>query len=100
MAPNFTEEEIKNSKRIYKSATPKYTIDWYIKWPSSILILGAITVRSTGIPELHWLDMMLSWVGVCGWFAVSVIWKDRALILLNGVSGVILFSGIIKYFYG
>ena len=32
----YTAEEIANSKRIYKSATPKYTIDWYIKWVSSI----------------------------------------------------------------
>ena len=82
------------------SVTPKYTIDWYIKWSASILILSAISVRASGIPELHSLDMILSWFGVCGWFAVSVIWKYRALILLNGVSGVILFSGIIKYFYG
>ena len=27
-----TVAEIKNSKRIFKSATPKYTADWYLKW--------------------------------------------------------------------
>lgn len=82
------------------SVTPKYTIDWYIKWTASILILSAISVRASGIPELHLLDMILSWVGVLLWFIVSILWKDRALILLNGVSGIILFSGLIKYFYG
>jgi hypothetical protein len=27
----FSKEEQKNSTRIFKSATPKYTKDWYIK---------------------------------------------------------------------
>ena len=80
------------------SVTPKYTIDWYIKWTASILILSAISVRASGIPELHSLDMILSWFGVLLWFIVSILWKDRALILLNGVSGIILFSGLIKHF--
>lgn len=96
----FNEEELKNSKRIFKSATPKYTFDWYVKWASSLIILCAITVRSAGVPELLWLDMLLSWIGACGWFIVSWIWKDRALILLNGVIGIVLFSGLINYFYG
>jgi len=98
--PKFSPEEIENSKRIFKSATPKYTLDWYLKWLSSFLILSAITVRSSGIPDLVWLDMTLSWIGVIGWFAVSILWKDRALILLNGVSCVVLFSGLLRYFYG
>tara|TARA_B100001939_G_C16815680_1_gene562028 strand:- start:63 stop:368 length:306 start_codon:yes stop_codon:yes gene_type:complete len=96
----FSQEEIKNSKRIFKSSTPKGGIDWYIKWVSSIIILTAITIRSAGVPELMWVDMLLSWIGACGWFVVSWIWKDRALILLNGVMGIVLFSGLIRYFYG
>ena len=28
----YTKEEIENSKRIFKSATPKQTVDWYVKW--------------------------------------------------------------------
>ena len=27
----ITQEELENSKRIQKSATPKYTVDWYVK---------------------------------------------------------------------
>ena len=96
----FSQEEIKNSKRIFKSSTPKGGIDWYIKWVSSIIILTAITIRSAGVPELMWVDMLLSWIGACGWFVVSWMWKDRALILLNGVMGIVLFSGLIRYFYG
>jgi len=62
--------------------------------------LFAVSVRATGIPELHWIDMVGSWIGAVGWFVVGFMWKDRALIILNGVIGVILFSGIIKLFFG
>jgi hypothetical protein len=96
----FTKEELANSKRIYKSATPKYTYDWYLKWVSSVIILCAITIRAAGVPELMWMDMLLSWIGAMGWFVVGFIWQDRALILLNGVIGIILFSGLIRYYFG
>lgn len=96
----FSPEELEKSNRIYKSATPKQTIDWYIKWISSFIILCAITIRSAGVPELMWMDILLSWIGAMGWFVVGFIWKDRALILLNGVIGIILFSGLIRLYFG
>lgn len=69
-----------------------------MKWASSIMMLSAVTFRATGLPELAIYDMILSWAGAVGWFYVSVKWNDRALMILNGVFGVILFTGIIKYF--
>ena len=51
----FTKEELENSKRIFKSATPKYTADWYLKWISSIIVLCAMSIR--GIPELIFFDL-------------------------------------------
>ena len=36
-AQKFDPEEVKNSKRIFKSATPKGGLDWYIKWFATIL---------------------------------------------------------------
>jgi ABC-type siderophore export system fused ATPase/permease subunit len=35
-------------------------------------------------------DIVLSLIGVSGWMIVGLLWKDRALILLNGV-GIIFF---------
>ena len=35
----FSKEELKNSTRISKSATPKYTTDWYVKWVASAFVL-------------------------------------------------------------
>ena len=59
------------------------TYDWYIKWLASIIILCAMSIRGT--PELAPLDLQLSIIGVFLWLIVSLVWKDRALILLNGV---------------
>ena len=77
----FSKEEIENSKRIFKSATPKYTADWYIKWIASVFVLGAMSVR--GIDGYQLYDLYLSIIGITGWVIVSVLWKDRALIILN-----------------
>jgi len=96
---DFDPKELKNSKRIFKSATPKYDISWYIKWVSSFTILTAITIRASGVTQLAWLDMLLSWVGSVGWFFVGLLWKDRAVLILNGVISIILFSGLINLWF-
>jgi len=90
----FSQKELENSKRIYKSATPKQTIDWYVKWISSIILLCAMMVRSN--PELTIYDQVLSLTGCLGWLVVALIWKDRALIILNATAAVILGSGIVN----
>jgi len=94
----YSKEELKNSKRIYKSATPKYTIDWYIKWISSTILLSAMMVRSN--PELTVYDQGLSLIGCFGWLLVALMWKDRALIILNAVAVIILGSGLINTITG
>ena len=94
----YTVGEIKHSTRLVKSATPKYTIDWYLKWFSSLVVLSAMSIR--GIEDLIYWDLILSIIGITGWLAVSVLWKDRALILLNGV-GLIMFMNTLftKYLF-
>lgn len=78
------------------SVTPKYDITWYVKWIASIIVIGGITVRASGVPELQWIDVVCSWIGSMGWFYVGFKWNDRALMTINAVIGVILFSGIIR----
>lgn len=85
----YTVGEIKHSNRIVKSATPKQDLSWYVKWVSSFFILASMSMR--GVDGLQMYDLMLSIVGVAGWMWVGFLWKDRALILLNGV-GIILFA--------
>ena len=90
----FNEEELKNSKRIYKSATPKYTVDWWLKWVASIFILSALSMR--GIDGFIFYDLFLSIVGIGLWLIVSVLWKDRALVLLNGVGLLFLLRNLFE----
>jgi hypothetical protein len=90
----FSKEELENSKRIFKSATPKYTADWYIKWVSSVIVLMAMSIR--GVPELVLYDLYLSCVGIFGWLLVGIIWKDRALILLNSIGLLFLLRTLVE----
>jgi lipid-A-disaccharide synthase-like uncharacterized protein len=95
----FDEKEKKvnpklNSPRILKSATPKYTLDWYLKWVASIFILSALSMR--GIDGFVFYDLILSVIGIALWLVVSVLWKDRALILLNGVGLLFLLRNLFE----
>ena len=88
-----TTEELKNSNRWFKSATPKYTPDWYIKWVSSVFILVAMSMR--GVEGLQLYDLIFSIAGVGGWLIVSAIWEDRALIMLNSFGLLLLLKNLI-----
>tara|TARA_B100002019_G_scaffold71287_1_gene61515 strand:+ start:9861 stop:10166 length:306 start_codon:yes stop_codon:yes gene_type:complete len=90
----FSKEELENSKRIQKSATPKYTLDWYVKWIASLFILVAMSMR--GIEGMQLIDLSLSCIGVGLWLWVSILWKDRALVLLNGVGLLFLLRNLIE----
>ena len=48
-----------------------------------MFVLIAMSLR--GIPEYQMTDLILSVIGIFLWLIVSVMWKDRALILLNGI---------------
>ena len=91
-----SQEELKNSKRWFKSATPKYTPDWYIKWVASIFILIAMSMR--GIEGFHFYDLILSIIGVTGWLIVAAIWEDRALIILNSFGLLLLLKNLFQNF--
>jgi hypothetical protein len=95
----YTVGEIENSNRIVKSVTPYGGADWYIKWIASIIVLVAVAIRSAGVPELMIWDMFLSWIGAGMWAVVGFMWKDRAILLLNGVLGLMLLSGLIAEFF-
>ena len=77
--------------------TNRKGIDWYLKWASTILILTSVAFRSAG-PEWRFFDLTFGVVATMGWTVVSVMWKDRALILLNGVMGFLLLSSLLKEF--
>ena len=91
----FTVGEIKHSDRIQKSATPKQDLSWYVKWIASAFILASMSIR--GVEGLQIVDLSLSIVGVSGWMWVGFLWKDRALILLNGAGLILFFNTLVRY---
>ena len=94
--PKFDPKEILNSKRIFKSATPKGDMSWYIKWISSFIIICAMSLR--GIEGMQRYDLILSILGVAGWLWVGMLWKDRALIILNAVGLFLLIKNLLLEF--
>ena len=76
----------------------KDKVAWYFKWVSSILLVLAMGMRATGDPKFAIFDLWLSFIGINGWLVVSILWNDRALILLNSVGWLILLTGILKSF--
>ena len=98
----FTVGEIKHSNRIVKSATPKQDLSWYVKWVSSFFVLSAVMMRSAQgdspemIANLRLADQVLSLIGCAGWTWVGLLWKDRALIILNAVIVFALITGILS----
>lgn len=69
--------------------------DWYLKWVASVIILCSLAMRAAG-PEYRMYDLYFGWVGILLWTWVSVIWRDRALIMLNGISFFMLTVAIMK----
>ena len=81
------------NKNILVSETPFYTLDWYIKWIASVFVLSSMSLR--GVEGYQDWDLGLSFVGVALWLIVSLMWNDRALILLNGVGLLFLLRTLI-----
>ena len=72
--------------------------DWYVKWVASVLILASLAFRAAGI-EYRLFDLTIGFFGVALWLWVSIIWKDRTLIILNSVSLMMLATALIKEFF-
>jgi ABC-type siderophore export system fused ATPase/permease subunit len=84
--------ETNNMKAAVESKTP---LVWCVKWAATIMILISVSFRNAGV-EYYLLDMIFGTIGTILWLWVSIVWKDRALIMLNVVMFVLLFSGVLK----
>ena len=93
----FDPKEIENSNRIFKSATPKQDLSWYVKWIASLFILIGMSIR--GLDGFQAIDLSVSIIGVAGWLIVGLLWKDRALILLNGIGLALLLRSLAQTLY-
>jgi len=79
-----------------ETQTPLHTLDWYVKWISSFIVLAAVMCRSIDEVPKYW-DLHLSLLGTAGWLYVGFAWHDRALILLNGILVFVLGMGVLRF---
>ena len=94
------DDKIKDLKstRVFKKVTPKGDLSWYVKWIASVFILAALSMR--GLEGLQIYDLVFSIIGIALWLWVSVVWKDRALVMLNGVGLLFLLRNLFVYLTG
>ena len=81
-----------------KTLTPKrhqHPFSWWLKWISSIVLIFAMIATTN---DMYPWNMFLQFLGVAGWLWVSIIWNDRALIVVNAVAVAIFLNGIVVYF--
>jgi len=77
---------------ILEKITPVQTFDWYVKWIASVLlIIGTILTSNNIFP----LNLYFHSIGLFGWVIVSIMWNDRALLVINAVSLAILINGMV-----
>jgi hypothetical protein len=75
--------------------TPTFTLDWYIKWFSSVIILIGMVLTSN---QIYPLNLMFSMVGSIGWLVVALIWHDRSIMIINASAIMIMSNGLVQYF--
>ena len=75
-----------------------FDLSWWVKWASSIILLAAMVLR--GGQAFPFVDLCLSFTGCLGWLWVGIMWKDRALVMLNTAAVMILGIGIVKVLVG
>ena len=75
--------------------TPTHTIDWYIKWIASVILVGGVILTSNNI---YPLNLIVHAIGMFGWFIVPIVWNDRALLVINAVSLALLLNGLVAYY--
>jgi len=69
-----------------------------IKWIATAFIVTAVFFRSQHEHSLQIYDIIFSFVGCLLWVIVGTIWKDRAVITLNGILTSMLFLSLLDIF--
>lgn len=66
-------------------------IAFAIKWVASIIQIMGYTATAFGFTPLN---IYLFLVGLLGWFAVGVMWNDRAIMLIHIIALGAMFVGL------
>lgn len=77
-----------------KPAINKDRLVFVVKWAASIVqILG---YAATGFGWTPW-NLCLFMIGVLGWFAVGIMWNDRAIMLIHIIALAAMIAGMASH---
>ena len=89
--------ELLEHENLAKTSTPskhQHPKVWYLKWAASIVLIIAMIFTANNI---YPYNLFLHFIGIAGWLIVSIIWNDRALIVINAVALSIFTNGMNAY---
>ena len=75
--------------------TPLYTLDWYIKWFSSVVLMIGMLLTSNNI---YPVNLYFHFVGIAGWMIVGMLWNDRALMVINSFALATIATSLFRIF--
>ena len=87
--------ELSGIMTVLEKQTPIHTLDWYVKWIASIIIVISVILTSNNI---YPLNLFFYAAGLSGWFIVALLWNDRALLVVNAISLALLLNGLVSYY--
>ena len=64
-----------------------------LKWAASLIQIAGYATTAFGMTPLN---VYLFVVGLVGWFAVGVLWKDRAIMLIHAVTLAAMVAGLLS----
>ena len=64
-----------------------------LKWAASLVQIAGYATTAFGMAPLN---IYLFLVGLIGWFAVGVLWKDRAIMLIHAVALAAMGAGLLS----
>lgn len=64
-----------------------------LKWAASLIQIAGYATTAFGMTPLN---VYLFVVGLVGWFAVGVLWKDRAIMLIHAVALAAMVAGLLS----
>lgn len=69
------------------------TIVLVVKWAASIVQIMGYSATAFGYTPLN---IYLFLIGIVGWFAVGVMWRDRAIMLIHVVALAAMIVGLLS----
>ena len=82
-------------KQARNPASKPKDLTWKVKWVSTLILIFGMTLTSQ---NLYPYNLVFHIIGTIGWTYVSIVWNDRALIVINSVALCIFINGLIAYF--